>query len=76
MNSSDSTVHETAMLLRDADSAPVLAREAGVPFQAPWSKNSDIDTLMECLNLMEVVHMLCPAWPVRDRPMQGINWKL
>lgn len=53
-----------------------LAREAGVPFQPPLGNASDIDPITEWLNLMEVVQMLCPVWPVRDQPMQGNQWRL
>jgi|GEM_PF-1370637 hypothetical protein len=60
----------------EVDSGEVLAREAGLPFQPPPSSESGIDPIAEWLSLMEVVQMLCPAWPVRDRPMQGNNWKL
>jgi hypothetical protein len=55
------------------DSGAVLVREAGVPLQ-PLLLN--LDPFTEWLSLMEVVQMLCPAWPVRDRPMQGKTWKL
>ena len=34
------------------------------------------DPFAEWLSLMEVVQMLCPAWPVRDKPMLGNQWKL
>ncbi|HQZ07290.1 MAG: hypothetical protein KBF63_21415 [Rhodoferax sp.] len=59
-----------------ADAAAVLAREAGVPFQAPMHKDSGVDPMSEWLSLMEVVQMLCPVWPVRDKPMQGDHWRL
>ncbi len=59
-----------------ADSGAVLAREAGVPFQPPLGKDSEGDPIAEWLSLMEVVQMLCPAWPARDRPMQGKHWRL
>ena len=59
-----------------ADARTVLAREAGVPFQPPPSSVSGIDPLVEWLSLMEVVQMLCPTWPVRDKPMQGSQWGL
>ena len=66
-----------------ADTAPnrahagtVLAREAGVPFQLPLGNASGVDPIVEWLSLMEVVQMLCPVWPVRDRPMQGDHWLL
>jgi hypothetical protein len=55
------------------DSGVVLVREAGVPFQPPLA---NLDPFTEWLSLMEVVQMLCPAWPVRDRPMLGKIWKL
>ncbi len=54
-------------------SRPVLVREAGVPF-CPSSGN--IDPFAEWLSLMEVVQMLCPAWPVRDKPMLGKQWRI
>jgi hypothetical protein len=62
---------------RDLDDASaVLAREAGVAFQPPLGKASGIDPFAEWLSLMEVVQMLCPVWPVRDKPMQGNHWLL
>lgn len=54
----------------------VLAREAGIPFQPAVRPLSDADPFTEWLGLMEVVHMLCPVWPVRDKPMQGALWLL
>ena len=62
--------------LNPADGGAVLAREAGVPFQPPMGNDSGIDPIAEWLSLMEVVQMLCPVWPVRDRPMQGNHWRL
>ena len=59
-----------------ANANAVLAREAGVPFQPPLGKASGIDPITEWLSLMEVVQMLCPVWPVRDKPMQGDHWRL
>ncbi len=59
-----------------ADAVAVLAREAGVPFQPPRGKTSGGDSFAEWLSLMEVVQMLCPVWPVRDRPMQGEHWRI
>lgn len=55
------------------DSDVPLVREAGTPFQMPLNK---IDPFAEWLSLMEVVQMLCPSWPVRNRPMLGKEWKL
>ena len=76
MNFSDNadTEAETALNLGRADA--VLAREAGVPFQPPMGNDIGIDPIAEWLSLMEVVQMLCPVWPVRDRPMQGNYWRL
>ena len=54
----------------------VLAREAGVPFVLPSVAQSGIDPFTEWLSLMEVVEMLCPAWPVRDKPLVGNLWRL
>ncbi|MGQ0709313.1 MAG: hypothetical protein ACT4NV_06135 [Rhodoferax sp.] len=54
----------------------VLVREAGVPFQPPRAEDSGVDPFTQWLDLMEVVQMLCPEWPVRDQPMQGQQWKL
>ena len=76
MNFSDNTdTHVEAALIR-ADASPVLVREAGVPFQPPLGKASGIDPIADWLSLIEVVQMLCPVWPVRDRPMQGNHWRL
>ena len=58
------------------DASAVLAREAGVPFQPRLGNASGVDPFAEWLSLMEVVQMLCPVWPVRDRPMRGEHWRL
>ena len=80
MSSSDNTAPQAGMAkiraVADADADAVLVREAGVPFQPPVGGTSGIDPIAEWLNLMEVVQMLCPVWPVRDRPMQGNHWRL
>ncbi len=76
MNFSNSTHTCAETALHRADAGVVLAREAGVPFQPPLGNASGIDPIAEWLSLMEVVQMLCPAWPVRDRPMQGEHWKI
>lgn len=76
MNFSDNTDTNTATALNRANAGAVLAREAGVPFQPPLGKTSGIDPIAEWLSLMEVVQMLCPVWPVRDKPMQGDHWRL
>ncbi|HPW84734.1 MAG TPA: hypothetical protein PLL83_10115 [Rhodoferax sp.] len=60
----------------NTDTNAVLVREAGVPFQLPLGNASGVDPIAEWLSLMEVVQMLCPVWPVRDRPMQGDHWRL
>ena len=62
--------------LNRADAVAVLAREAGVPFRTPLGNASGIDPIAEWLSLMAVVQMLCPVWPVRDRPMQGKHWRI
>ncbi len=64
-----------AALNRDATDA-VLVREAGLPFQPPLGDASGVDPFTQWLSLMEVVQMLCPVWPVRDRPMRGNHWRL
>ncbi len=76
MNFSDSTDIEIQTALNRADASAVLVREAGVPFQPLLGKASGIDPIVEWLSLMEVVQMLCPVWPVRDRPLQGNHWRL
>jgi hypothetical protein len=76
MNFSNSTHTSSETALHRADAGAVLAREAGVPFQPPLGNASAIDPIAEWLSLMEVVQMPCPAWPVRDRPMQGDQWKI
>lgn len=62
--------------LNRADANVVLVREAGVPFQPELGNASGIDPFAEWLSLMEVVQMLCPVWPVRDKPTQGDHWRL
>lgn len=54
----------------------LLAREAGLPFQLTVNSDAGVDPIAEWLSLMEVVQMLCPVWPVRDKPMQGDHWLL
>ena len=76
MNSSDITGTNTETALNRADASTLLAREAGVPFKPPLGNTSGIDPSAEWLSLMEVVQMLCPVWPVRDRPTQGNHWRL
>jgi hypothetical protein len=81
MNSSLNASHSTVTTNPTAPSAcvaatdfgAVLVREAGVPFQ---SLLVNADPFTEWMGLMEVVQMLCPVWPVRDRPIQGTVWKL
>ncbi len=76
MNSSDDADSPVAMAPNRAGADAVLAREAGVPFQPPAGSSSGGDPIAEWLSLMEVVQMLCPVWPVRDRPMLGKYWRL
>jgi hypothetical protein len=58
--------------LEAATDGIVLARGAGVTFQPPPA----VDPIAEWMDLMEAVQALCPVWPVRDKPMQGNNWRL
>lgn len=53
-----------------------FAREAGLPFQPLLAGSSGVDPFTEWLSLMEVVQMLCPVCPARDKPMQGEQWRL
>lgn len=76
MNFSDSADTKAEAALNLGDAGAVLAREAGVSFQLPMGNDFGIDPIVEWLSLMEVVQMLCPVWPVRDRPMQGSYWRL
>ena len=80
MNSSHSaeTHADTALIRANANAIAnaVLAREAGVPFQPPLGNAIAVDPITEWLSLMEVVQMLCPVWPVRDKPMLGDHWRL
>jgi hypothetical protein len=76
MNCSDSPQAKCEPACGDDGAGAVLAREAGVAFQPPLANESGIDPIVEWLSLMEVVQMLCPAWPVRDRPFQGDDWRL
>jgi hypothetical protein len=63
----------TARISSTTHSVVVLVREAGIHFHPNISARDPFD---EWLSLMEVVQMLCPAWPTRDRPMVGKQWKL
>ena len=76
MNSLANTTMPVEAALKRADTGAVLAREAGVPFQPPLGNTCGIDPIAEWLSLMEVVQMLCPVWPVRDRSMRGNHWRL
>ena len=76
MNFSDNTDSHAASEPNRADAGAVLVREAGVPFQPPLGIASGIDPIAEGLSLMEVVQMLCPVWPAREKPMQGNHWRL
>ena len=76
MNCSDNTEPRTEAAPKRLDASAVLVREAGVPFQPELGAASRIDPIAEWLSLMDVVQMLCPVWPVRDRPMQGRHWRL
>ena len=76
MNSSDSTGATGEPARSDVAADAVLASEAGIAFQPPLAHDAGIDPLAEWLSLMEVVEMLSPAWPVRDRPFQGNHWRL
>ena len=76
MNFSADTEPHAETARSGTDVSVLLAREAGVPFQPPLDATSGIDPFNEWLSLMEVVQMLCPVWPVRDRPMQGHHWRL
>lgn len=76
MNFSDDTDAKARAALHGADAGAILAREAGLPFEPPMSSDFGVDPIAEWLSLMEVVQMLCPGWPVRDKPMQGNLWRL
>ena len=76
MNFSDNTGANAVTALNSANAGSVLVGEAGVPFQPPLGKASGVDPFSEWLSLMEVVQMLCPEWPVRDKPMQGNFWRI
>jgi hypothetical protein len=76
MNSSDSVASQTGSAPRGGGASTALASEAGIPFQPTRDESSDVSPFVEWLSLMEVVQMLCPAWPVRDQPMRGDQWRL
>jgi hypothetical protein len=77
MNSSASTENKQIKSSIDgdilADSSVVLARDAGVPYQPPLAS---ADPFVEWVSLMEVVQVLCPNWPLRERPTLGSTWKI
>ncbi len=74
MNLSDNT--NTDAVTAHSRVNAVLACEAGVPFQPSLSNASGMDPIAEWLSLMGVVQMLCPVWPVRDKPMHGDHWRI
>ena len=76
MNSSDSVTAQTGPGPCGGGACTVLASEAGIPFQPLRGCSSDVSPFVEWLSLMEVVQMLCPAWPVRDPPTRGDHWPL
>lgn len=76
MNSFDRTAAQGESAQSCTATPTVLASEAGVPFQPSLGNASGIDPFAEWLNLMEVVQMLCPVWPVRYQPMLGDHWRL
>lgn len=78
MNYSDKFADSAELDAMQAGAGPsaVLAGEAGVSFQPAVNPLADADPFVEWLSLMEVVQMLCPVWPVRDKPMQGSHWLL
>lgn len=76
MNFSDSTDTSAEAVQVRAVAVTVLVREAGVPFQPPLGIASGVDPFAEWLSLMEVVQMLCPVWPVRNKPLQGDHWRI
>ncbi len=76
MNFSVSTEPPAEAALNRAATDALLVREAGVPFQPQLGNASGADPFTEWLSLMEVVQMLCPVWPVRDKPMLGEHWLL
>ncbi len=75
-NANDSNDANASTTLTRSDAGAVLAREAGVSFKPPVGGASEIDPIAQWLSLMEVVQILCPAWPVRDRPIEGDHWRL
>jgi hypothetical protein len=58
------------------DGHVALVREAGLPFQMGVHSDTEVDPIAEWLSLMEVVQMLCPVWPVREKGMRGNYWRL
>lgn len=75
MSSSIDTAAQPETALQGVAPFDVLAREAGVPFKTV-DDDAQGDPIAQWLDLMEVVQMLCPAWPVRVSPMQGNHWRL
>ncbi|MBB1074724.1 hypothetical protein HUU62_09910 [Rhodoferax sp. 4810] len=76
MSSSTDTAIQRKAALQTAVPDVALVREAGMPFQPAVNSDFNIDPIAEWLSLMEVVEMLCPAWPARVKPMQGNVWRL
>lgn len=76
MNFSGNNNTKADLALDRANAGAVLVREAGVPFQPKLGNAAEGAPFAEWLSLMEVVQMLCPVWPVRDKPMQGNHWRI
>ncbi len=76
MNSSGDAGADADPASDRANADAVLVREAGVPFERQQDKASGDDPIAEWLSLMEVVQMLCPVWPVRDKPLRGNDWRI
>lgn len=76
MSSSFDSANKSETARQGVEPHEVLAREAGMPFKAAVNNDPEVDPIAEWLSLMEVVQMLCPAWPVRVKPMQGNDWRL
>jgi hypothetical protein len=76
MSSLRDTVSNPNIALNGVEAQHVLAGEAGLPFDMAASSDTEVDPIAEWLSLMEVVQMLCPAWPVRLKPMRGNCWRL
>lgn len=54
------------------EAKPLLVAEGGVGYVPPPQP----DPIAAWVELMEVVEALCPRWPVRERKLEAVRFRL